>query len=246
MTFTAVRHAAEKLKRKGPFSGLHYRLAFRYAIEGDLRFISHHDTVRLFERAFARAELPAKRSAGFNPRPRLSLPLPRSVGIASRAELLIVELDGPLDAAEAMRRMAAQMPGGLQILDAFALANDATHVPLSVTYVMRLADSEVADVAVRAAAFAAEARIDVERRDIKSGRTRPVNVREFVREIGVADGRLVWTQSTGAGGTAKPGEVLQALGFESRGDLHRLERTRVEYAHLKRHPEETVTGKATL
>ena len=37
---------------------MRYRVAIRFAIEGDLRFISHHDTVRLFERAIARAGLP--------------------------------------------------------------------------------------------------------------------------------------------------------------------------------------------
>ena len=219
---------------------MHYRLAFRFAIEGDLRFISHHDTVRLFERALARAELSARRSAGFNPRPRLSLPLPRSVGIASRDELLIVEFDAPLGADEARQRLAAVMPPGLRIFDAFAVANDESCKPRRVTYAMKLAADEVAGVEARVAAFVAQKRIDVERRDVKTGRVRPVDVRGCVTTIAVADGRLVWTQSVDAGGTAKPAEVLAGLGFGPREALHRLERTCVEYDGLRRHSDLTV------
>ena len=64
--------------------------AFEFSVTGDLRFISHRDTVRVFQRALARAALPVAYSEGFNPHPRLSLPLPRAVGVASEAELMDV------------------------------------------------------------------------------------------------------------------------------------------------------------
>src|SRR3990172_12981655 len=88
-----------------PREGGRYRWLFAYSIDGDLRFISHHDTLRLFRRALARADLPVRFSEGFNPHPRIMIPLPRPVGIASRAEGLVVETVGLIDPDDALRRL---------------------------------------------------------------------------------------------------------------------------------------------
>ncbi len=61
---------------------------------GNSVWISHLDLMRLFQRAFKRAELPLKHTQGFNPRPSVSIALPLSVGVQSGCELLDFELDG--------------------------------------------------------------------------------------------------------------------------------------------------------
>ncbi len=53
------------------------RAALEFALAGDLRFLAHHDELRLLTRALVRAGWPLAYSQGFNPRPRLVLPLPR-------------------------------------------------------------------------------------------------------------------------------------------------------------------------
>ncbi|GAF87148.1 unnamed protein product, partial [marine sediment metagenome] len=68
-----------------PIPAQRERWVFGYDVDGDLRFISHHDMLRLFARSLARAALPVRFSEGFNPHPRLSIPLPRPVGVASQA-----------------------------------------------------------------------------------------------------------------------------------------------------------------
>ena len=59
-------------------------------------WISHLDLMRLFQRAFKRADLPLKHTQGYNPRPSVSIALPLSVGVESVCELLDFELDGDL------------------------------------------------------------------------------------------------------------------------------------------------------
>ena len=61
---------------------------------GSAVWISHLDLMRLFQRAFQRAELPLKHTQGFNPRPSVSIALPLSVGVDSVCELLDFDLDG--------------------------------------------------------------------------------------------------------------------------------------------------------
>ena len=61
---------------------------------GSAVWISHLDLMRLFQRAFKRADLPLKHTQGFNPRPSVSIALPLSVGVESVCELLDFDLDG--------------------------------------------------------------------------------------------------------------------------------------------------------
>ena len=61
---------------------------------GSAVWMSHLDLMRLFQRAFKRAELPLKHTQGFNPRPSVSIALPLSVGVESVCELLDFDLDG--------------------------------------------------------------------------------------------------------------------------------------------------------
>ena len=61
---------------------------------GSAVWMSHLDLMRLFQRAFKRANLPLKHTQGYNPRPSVSIALPLSVGVDSVCELLDFELDG--------------------------------------------------------------------------------------------------------------------------------------------------------
>lgn len=61
---------------------------------GSAVWISHLDLMRLFQRAFKRADLPLKHTQGYNPRPSVSIALPLSVGVDSVCELLDFDLDG--------------------------------------------------------------------------------------------------------------------------------------------------------
>ena len=90
-------------------------MLLRLAIEGDLRFISHRDTVRMLQRALARAALPVTYSPGFNPRMKLSLLVPRPVGMATEADLALMQLAEPLAAEEIQARLAPQMPKGARL-----------------------------------------------------------------------------------------------------------------------------------
>ena len=60
---------------------------------GDSVWISHLDTMRVFQRAFRRAGLMLKHSQGFTPRAIVSIALPLSVGVQSKCELLDYELE---------------------------------------------------------------------------------------------------------------------------------------------------------
>ena len=77
---------------------------------GPLRFLSHHDMLRLLERAFRRANLPVRLTEGFNSRPRIVLPLPLEVGTESVDEPVEVELSEWQGIAEIRANIGRVLP----------------------------------------------------------------------------------------------------------------------------------------
>jgi radical SAM-linked protein len=73
------------------------RLRIRYAKRGRLRFTSHRDFSRAFERALVRARVPVAYSSGFNPHPRISYAGAAPTGAASEAEYLEVGMAATVD-----------------------------------------------------------------------------------------------------------------------------------------------------
>jgi radical SAM-linked protein len=97
------------------------RVRLRFAKVGKVRFTSHRDVARMWERALRRARLPVAVTEGFRPRPKLSFGLALSTGHESLAEYLDVELADPIGAAEVAAlaaRLSPELPVGIDVLAA--------------------------------------------------------------------------------------------------------------------------------
>ncbi len=204
------------------------RIAIRHDVAGDLRFISHHDTLRLWERALARAAIPVKFSEGFNPRPRMSLALPRSVGVASSDELLVIELSEPIELDEMRARLGGQMPQGMAITHIERVEAGDRRLPIAAEYEVSIdAGAEVA-LSTRAAAILSETNVFVDRATPGMA-VRHIDVRPYITAITVEPQRLRWSQGITATGTVRPNEMLTLLDLAVDDHLHRLRRTAVTY-----------------
>ena len=93
------------------------RLRVRYAKRGRLRFTSHRDFSRAFERAIVRARVPMAYSSGFNPHPRISYAGASPTGAASEAEYLEIGLATRVDPAAVLAALDEALPDGLDVLD---------------------------------------------------------------------------------------------------------------------------------
>jgi radical SAM-linked protein len=92
------------------------RLRIRYAKRGRLRFTSHRDLSRAFERAVFRARIPMAYSSGFNPHPRISYAGAAPTGSASEAEYLEIALAEVVDTEQVHAALAEALPDGLDVL----------------------------------------------------------------------------------------------------------------------------------
>jgi radical SAM-linked protein len=93
------------------------RLRVRYAKRGRLRFTSHRDFSRAFERAVFRARIPMAYSSGFNPHPRISYANAAPTGAASEAEFLEIGLAQVADPDDVRRALAEALPDGLDVVE---------------------------------------------------------------------------------------------------------------------------------
>ncbi len=93
------------------------RVRIRYAKRGRLRFSSHRDFARAFERALRRAEVPMGYSAGFSPHPKISYVGAAPTGAGSEAEYLEIGLAAPVDAEPLRVALDEALPAGLDILE---------------------------------------------------------------------------------------------------------------------------------
>jgi radical SAM-linked protein len=93
------------------------RLRVRYAKRGRLRFTSHRDFSRAFERAVVRARVPMAYSSGFSPHPRISYAGASPTGAASEAEYLEIGLSRTTAPAEVLAALDEALPPGLDVLE---------------------------------------------------------------------------------------------------------------------------------
>jgi radical SAM-linked protein len=89
----------------------------RYAKRGRLRFTSHRDFQRSFERALRRAKVPVAFSAGFSPHPRVSYANAAPTAVASEAEYLEIGLSQVCQIDDLQHALDESLPDGFDILD---------------------------------------------------------------------------------------------------------------------------------
>jgi len=200
------------------------RLRLWFRVVGDQRFLSHHDTMRLWERALRRANLPLRMSEGFNPRPRISLSEPRSVGVASDAEILEFELADWVNPDAILDGLGRQVPEGIRITSLDLVRPTDKARPVAVVYT---ADPPAppADLADRIARLLAADRLPVVRH--RPTGDKPLDARPFIESVEMDGPRVRMVLRTGPKGTVRPDEILRLLGFDAeaiaRADIRRTE-----------------------
>jgi radical SAM-linked protein len=92
------------------------RIRIRFSRGEELKFISHLDIMRLWQRALHRADIPLTYSEGFSPHPRISLAAPLAVGVTSEAELMDVFCSKWVSPHSFTAAVSQQLPPGIAIL----------------------------------------------------------------------------------------------------------------------------------
>ena len=96
---------------------------------GEAVYLSHLDLMRVFQRAFKRADIMIWHSQGFSPRAYVSIALPLPVGMASRCEILDFDVeDGSVELTALPERLNAVLPAGIRVLQAYESSRKIKHL----------------------------------------------------------------------------------------------------------------------
>lgn len=210
----------------------------------EVRFVSHLDMQRLFQRAFRRAGLPLAYSQGFNPHPLLSFATALSVGYTSSGEYFDVILTEHVDTDEFTERVNSVLPNGVRIIE----AKDACEFKGSLTPLMQSADysakllfdAETDETALRSAVdslLGGEIIVDKKTKGgIKSVDIRPMLVSLRVLSVEGLTAELEITgKLTAEGGLPLEllfGALYERLGARGRSLVHR-KRIEMDWTKLK-------------
>ena len=150
-----------------------------YAKRGRMRFASHRDVGRAFERAVRAAGLPMAWSAGFSPHPKISYASGTQTGVASEAEYLTLALTAAQDPARLRSALDTALPDGIDVIEVREDSGGALNSRLTVSEWLVELPGITPDAAVAAARqFLAAAEAQVER-TTKNG-TRRLDARAAV------------------------------------------------------------------
>jgi radical SAM-linked protein len=198
-----------------PPGGAKQRIRLRFRKDGPLRWLSHHDLLRTFERLLRRSGLPFRQTQGFNPHPRIVFALSLPLGVVGRAEIVDVELDEEIDPEEVRQRLQAHCLPGLAFLDAYRIPSNAGVHVSGLRYGISVPVERLAGARERIDRVMGGEPCWVER---SKPVPRRLDIREFLRDLRLNEttGLLeidLWLLPSG---TARPDEVLSVLGL---GDL---------------------------
>lgn len=198
----------------------------RFTKTGRMRFLSHHDLMRLLERALRRTGLPLRFTEGYNPHPIVAFPTALALGIESLDEVFEFELTSWTAPRQIERLLAAQLPEGMQVLSVEAFdRRERSYVDFVEYEALCPGQGERAPAAIQA--FLARTECLVERVSDKGSRT--VDLRPYVMALDSEGDRVFLRIRITDQGTARPDEVLRALGL-SVDETVRIKKTYTEVA----------------
>ena len=196
------------------------RIRITFAKGEEIKYISHLDLNRTWERAFRRAGLPLAYSQGFNPRPRFQMAAALPVGVSGQAELLDIWLVDCLDPEAVLDRLRPVLPRGLEVLDAVEADLGAP----SLQSRMRAADyravirSREPVAAMRTRVQALLEMPSIPRQRHHKGKLQSYDLRPFIQKLAVEPGQegtqiLLMRLQASPQGAGRPDEILDVLGL---------------------------------
>jgi len=204
-------------------SGKEIFVAVRFRIHGALRFLSHAEGLRLFQRACRRAGLNVKHSKGFNPRPKLSLPLPRSVGVEVDNDLLCFRVlcfgreDSDLTSEDVSSSLSGQLPAGCELVSVDVSDVKETFLPVEATYVLPVKKQYLGEGLKQRIEhlLASESIITQRRAKGRVSAVKKVNVRGFVKSICLDGETVVVVCGITQSGSVRVDEILNMLELDA-------------------------------
>jgi radical SAM-linked protein len=191
---------------------LRIRYRIRFAKQGLLRWISHRDLARLWERLVRRAELKLSMTEGFHPKPRIGFPSALALGVEGLDEVVELELAEHLQPADLLDRLRRDEQPGLGILSVARLPEGFGKAQLLRSdYTVTMPPAVDLDALSRSIDnFKTQTTVSVARK--KKNKTITVDVAAQVETLEISGNELKLSLAASESASLRPTDVLDLIG----------------------------------
>lgn len=149
-------------------------IRLKFTKGNEVKYISHLDLMRVFQRAIRRTGIPISYSSGFNPHQEISFGAPLSLGVTSDAEYVDLKLAGAVELEEIKNRLNSSLPEGIRIIKGMQLGENPKSAMSVVTHARYFIRMNIENVAFEAFSksieeFVAQEHIKVMKEQPKKG-----------------------------------------------------------------------------
>ena len=222
-------------------------LIVSFLIEGSLRFLSHSQTLSLFQRAIIRSGINPQYSKGFNPRPKISLPLPRPLGVESDDEILVmpisieperiyefigdsVEISGHDYVTNCFKSLSAELPEGCKLKDAKIVREKPHFIDCHANYIFTIPEKEINEnLQKKINSVLANESLVIERSINNKNITKKIDVRGFLSSIIIEQNSIIARCKIGSAGSIRIQEIMELLGLNAENLVCPIKRTNVQW-----------------
>lgn len=170
------------------------RVLMRFQKNEQVKYISHLDMQRLFQRALRRAKLPCTYSQGFNPHLLISFAAALPVGVCSECEYVEIQLDKFVHPLECMKRLNEVLPQGVKVVNAMEPKDNYPNVgSVIILAEYTLTPQTQGDYGKIVASLLEKDIIEIEKKTKKG--MAMVNVRPMIHRLAFVDGNIKATLS---------------------------------------------------
>ena len=195
------------------------KVRIKFSKEGPMKFVGHLDTMRYFQKALRRAELPVAFSGGYSPHMIMSFAAPLGVGLTSNGEYMDLEVHSLTSCEDVKTRLNAASVPGIEITSVKILPDKAGNAMASVaaagyTVTFREGRGPHFDLAPAVERFLAKEEILIAK-ETKKG-SREINLKEGIYEMKAVDSNSLYLLvDASSAGNIKPIQVVEALFAEN-------------------------------
>lgn len=197
------------------------KVRIKFSKQGPVKFLGHLDTMRYFQKAIRRAELPVAFSGGYSPHMIMSFAAPLGVGTTSQGEYFDVEFTETVPTAEIVKRLNSTMAEGMEILSARQVedgkASKAMSLVAAADYYVGFREGKEPKISWKdkVEEFLEQNEILVMKKTKKS--EKEVDIRPFIYKMEVRENKIFYKLASASANYTKP-ELVTDTFFDWLGE----------------------------
>ena len=211
------------------------KVRIKFSKEGPMKFVGHLDTMRYFQKALRRAELPVAFSGGYSPHMIMSFAAPLGVGTTSLGEYFDLELTETVPTAAIEEKLNSTMVEGIRVLSARAVEDGKTSKAMALVaaadYFVEFREGKAPEAAwkERISEFAALPSITVMKKSKRS--EKEVDIRPYIYQMEWKEKKVFLKLASASANYTKPELVMDTfqrwLGCEPKPFCYQVQRLEV-------------------